>query len=298
MEKPSEPQEEEDEKLKKLELIAEGSYGKVYKYHDKIEKRIIACKERFFRNQQPLEETGIPQDVLREITILKKLDSPYIVKPLWTIIDNINKKYQIFFEYFDCDLRKYYKNTKLNEIQIKKIIYKILKGLKYLHSNRILHRDLKPNNILIKGDRVAIADFGLAREITVPLKNYSKKVGTPNYRAPELIKKNGLYCTGVDIWAVGCIAFELIIGRAIFSSGNDMELKKEQIEFLGTKGFEEVYEFFPGEFKEKGKVCEVLKYVSMDFGELVMGLLRPEEVRRLEAVEALGFKCFDDVRDC
>jgi serine/threonine protein kinase len=287
------------------ELIAEGSYGKVYKINDKKNKRYLACKLRYFKDHQL--NIGIPQDVIREITILKMLRSEYIISPIRTTIDNMNRVYKIYLEYYDTDLRQFYKENKLNEKQIKIIIYKILQGVKYLHSKRILHRDIKPSNILIKGkniEKVVIADFGLATQITVPLNSFSLKVGTPIYRSPELIKhsqKNtnnnyNYYCTGVDMWCVGCIAVELMIGKPLFKSNNDADLIKEHITKLGKTNFPGIYEFYPDDFQDD-LIFEQLKNFSPDFVELVKNMLIPEQLDRIEAIEALKSKVFEDINE-
>ncbi len=116
-------------------------------------------------------------------------------------------------------------------------MFNLLSAVTYLHSNRILHRDIKPQNILIHENKFALSDFGLARVFDLPLRKYNKLIGTQDYRSPEIIfdSKNGdeLYSTGVDIWAVGCTAMELVLNQRLFKTKNDLELKKQQIILLG-----------------------------------------------------------------
>jgi len=103
-------------------------------------------------------------------------------------------------------------------------MYQTLSGIQACHTRRIVHRDLKPANILLTGpknDIVKIADFGLARAFSIPIKPYTKDVVTLWYRAPELLLKIDEYATPIDIWAAGCIFAELAIKDATFKGRND-----------------------------------------------------------------------------
>jgi len=101
---------------------------------------------------------------------------------------------------------------------VKSIMYQILKGVEFLHSRKVLHRDLKPQNILIDEKlRVKIADFGLSRTYSIPIRQYTKEVLTLWYRAPELILGINEYSTGIDMWSVGCIFAELFFKKPFFT---------------------------------------------------------------------------------
>jgi serine/threonine protein kinase len=119
---------------------------------------------------------------------------------------------------------------------IKCIMKQLLEGVRHCHENRIVHRDLKPANILMTGKentQVKIADFGLARAFSIPIKPYTKDVVTLYYRAPELLLKMNEYATPIDIWSVGCIFAELVNKKAFFAANNEMMLLNEVFRVLG-----------------------------------------------------------------
>ncbi|CAH2017608.1 unnamed protein product [Acanthoscelides obtectus] len=86
----------------------------------------------------------------------------------------------------------------------------LIEALAYLHSHRILHRDLKPQNLLVdKEGHIKLADFGLSRSFSLPTRTYTHEVVTVWYRAPELLLGARMYCTGIDIWSLGCVMAEM-----------------------------------------------------------------------------------------
>jgi mitogen-activated protein kinase 15 len=143
-----------------------------------------------------------------------------------------NKDIYLVFDYMEIDLHHVNRSNILQDIHKVYIIYQIVKCLKYLHSAEIVHRDLKPANILIDAEcNVKVADFGLARSIqayddeSAPV--MTDYVATRWYRAPEIVLGSCQYSKAVDIWSVGCILGELILGKAIFpgkSTINQVEL--------------------------------------------------------------------------
>ncbi|KAF9914517.1 Cyclin-dependent kinase 3, partial [Modicella reniformis] len=101
--------------------------------------------------------------------------------------------------------------------QVKDFLYQLLQGVDFCHGRRILHRDLKPQNLLIDEKRtLKLADFGLARAFGIPLRTYTHEVVTLWYRAPEILLGSRHYSTAVDMWSVGCIFAEMITKRALF----------------------------------------------------------------------------------
>ena len=126
----------------------------------------------------------------------------------------------IFFiqEYCNTDMAKFLHalgdSQRLPANLIKSYLRQTLEGVAYCHSQRVIHRDLKPANILLSGannELIKLADFGLARAFSIPIKPYTKCVVTLYYRSPELLLQMNEYATPVDIWSVGCIFAELAI---------------------------------------------------------------------------------------
>jgi serine/threonine protein kinase len=130
------------------------------------------------------------------------------------------------FEYLEYDLKKYLKarGSALTQAQVKMYTYQILDAIQYCHSNRIMHRDLKPQNLLIDNKGVLkIADFGLARAFGLPIKTYTHEVVTLWYRAPEILLGQKQYGLGVDTWSIGCIMAEMGQRRPLFQGDSEID---------------------------------------------------------------------------
>ncbi|KAJ1608764.1 cyclin dependent kinase A-like protein [Cryptosporidium canis] len=221
------------EDYENLEIIGEGTYGVVYKCRCKQSGELFAIKT--FRNgTRELSTT-----TLREISILREVSHPNIVSVQDVLLSS--KTVSIVFEFFPYDLKRYLSMfpEKVPPIKfIKHIIFQILNGIFHLHICRIIHRDLKPQNILIGCERsipdVKIADFGLSRVLSTPFKTLTREVVTLWYRAPELLLGERNYSSSVDIWSIGCIFIELLIGRPIFSGDSEISTLYKIFQTLGT----------------------------------------------------------------
>ena len=151
----------------KEEKLGEGTYGVVYKCKDKETGKYVALKKVRFEN----EDEGIPSTSIREISILKQMNHPNIVN----LIDLIHgeKRLYLVFEYLDHDLKKFLNlnGEPLKPELAKSYLYQLLLAIKYCHSRRILHRDIKPQNLLLDTNGlIKLADFGLARAFGIPIK--------------------------------------------------------------------------------------------------------------------------------
>lgn len=184
------------ERYQKIEKVGEGTYGVVYKARDRNTGEILALKKIRLES----EDEGVPSTAIREISLLKTLQHPNVVK-LKDVVHTEQKLY-LMFEFLDHDLKKYMntQSAPLAPMVVKNFLYQILSALAYCHTHRILHRDLKPQNILIDREgSVRLADFGLARAFGLPIKTYTHEIVTLWYRAPEILMGARQYSTPVDM---------------------------------------------------------------------------------------------------
>ncbi|XP_052829424.1 cyclin-dependent kinase 14 isoform X2 [Octopus bimaculoides] len=216
---------------KKQERLGEGSYATVYKGVSCLTNQVVALKE--IRLQQ---EEGTPFTAIREASLLKVLKHANIV----TLHDIIrtDETLTFVFEYVHTDLSQYLeKHTGgLNAFNVKLFAFQLLRGLAYCHKRQILHRDLKPQNLLISDEgELKLADFGLARAKSVPSRTYSHEVVTLWYRPPDVLLGSTEYSTSLDMWGVGCIFTEMISGVATFPGMKDTYDQLDKIfRLLGT----------------------------------------------------------------
>jgi len=216
-----------------LVKIGEGTYGEVYKARIRNTGRIIALKK--IRLLDSAEE-GVPSTTLREIALLTELSRhPNIVSLLDVI--NRNSKLYLVFEFLDQDLAMYINTCKgfMKPMLIKSYMFQLLSGIAYCHSHRVLHRDLKPQNLLIDKDgALKIADFGLARAFGIPIRTYTHEVVTQWYRAPEILLGQSRYSTPVDIWSIGCIFAEMATKEPLFPGDSEIDQLFRIARTLGT----------------------------------------------------------------
>jgi len=218
------------EQYEKLEKVGEGTYGVVYKAQDSAGE-IFALKTIRLES----EDEGIPSTAIREISLLKELQHPNIVK----LVDVVHteRKLTLVFEFLDQDLKKLLDmcDGGLDAATTKSFLYQLLRGIAYCHQHRVLHRDLKPQNLLINREgALKLADFGLARAFGIPVRSYTHEVVTLWYRAPDVLMGSRKYSTPVDIWSVGCIFSEMVNGRPLFPGTNDTDQLQKIFKIMGT----------------------------------------------------------------
>ena len=199
--------------------IGKGAFSTVYKGYNKITNELIAVKEISLDTLNKYEKT-----IKRETEIMKKLNHPYIIKLYDTIIDNNTENVYLVMQYCEKgDLAKYLNKRPLKEKYALKYLKQISEAIKYLLECNILHRDLKPNNILMTNmGNIALTDFGFARYFESDLL-LQTICGSPLYMAPEIIK-NKKYDYKSDLWSIGIIFYEMLMGFTPFKAKNIYEL--------------------------------------------------------------------------
>ncbi|EMD36065.1 hypothetical protein CERSUDRAFT_115977 [Gelatoporia subvermispora B] len=223
------------ERYAKIEKVGEGTYGVVYKAKDTTNNQVVALK----KIRLEAEDEGVPSTAIREISLLKELKDDNVVRLLDIV--HADQKLYLVFEFLDVDLKRYMEhgNKTGNPITpqiVKKFTHQLTSGLLYCHSHRILHRDLKPQNLLIdKYDNLKLADFGLARAFGIPMRTYTHEVVTLWYRAPEVLLGSRHYSTAIDMWSVGCIFAEMIMrGHPLFPGDSEIDQIFKIFRVLGT----------------------------------------------------------------
>lgn len=280
-----------EERFQNLHKLGEGAYGSVFKVYDKYKKQIIALKKIKLSDQ----DEGIPATTIREISLLRELSHPNIIQLTDLMYKIKERKLYLLFEYMETDLYQYTKFKKLEYRHIKSIFRQIVIGLDFCHENYSLHRDLKPQNILISkdGSVVKIADFGLARHFSLPFRAYSKEIETLWYRAPEILMGSREYGIGVDIWSLGCVFIQLFTNRPIFQG--DCQVQQLMLIFntLGTpnpstwNSIEDVPDFSPDFPKFKRRGFGHLIGIN-DFDDVALDLL--EKMLEIDPVKRYGCK--------
>lgn len=286
-----------------MEKIGEGTYGVVYKARSKATLELVALK----KIRLPSNDEGLPGTAVREIALLKELQHPNIVR-LHDVVHS-NKMLTLVFEYMDLDLKQYSDQLGggLSTYLLKSFLYQICKGVHACHSARILHRDLKPQNILINQDgELKLADFGLARSFGIPVRDFTNEVVTLWYRAPDILLGHKRYSTSVDMWSIGCIFVEMHTGRALFPGNNEQDQLSLIFQKLGTPcprvypGIVNLPSYEP-ELYENYPRPENLKHLVPDLCDdgvdLLSRMLVFDPDKRISAEDAMKHRFFDDLSE-
>ena len=193
--------------------------------------------------------------------------------------------------------------TGLRPMLIKSYLYQLINGIAYCHSLRVLHRDLKPQNLLIdRTGKLKLADFGLARAFGIPVRHYTHEVVTLWYRAPEILLGARKYSTPVDIWSIGCIFAEMVMRAPLFPGDSEIDQLHKIFHALGTPnntmwdGVEELPDYstrFPS--WRKKHIGETVSNLDQQGLDLLAQMLVYDPVRRISASRALSHPYFDDL---
>jgi len=287
---------------KKYEIrrrLGKGAYGVVWKATDRRTGTVVAVKKIFdaFRNRTDAQRT------FREIVFLKEFGNhPNIIQLLNVHRASNDKDLYLVFEFMETDLHHVIKKGNiLKGIHKQYIMYQLFKATQFLHSGNVIHRDQKPSNILLDSQcNCKLADFGLARSLSVKeiseategdgcLTDY---VATRWYRAPEILLASKKYTAGVDMWSLGCIAAEMLLGKPLFpgtSTINQIEKIVATVPLPHGKDVHEISSDYAQSILEKAATVakkplkEFLPDASADAFSLVELLLKFNPGKRLTA---------------
>ena len=199
--------------FQKLKLLGKGSFGEVYlvkfKKNNKIYAMKILDKNDIIEKHQE-EHTKIERD------LLTRINCPFIVNIKFAFQDKDNLYIITEFMQGGELFFHLHKEKRFKDEKAKFYIIEIILAIEYLHKNKMLYRDLKPENVLIDTNgHIKLTDFGLSKIIQKPKEKAYTICGTPQYLAPEVLSDKGYDCT-VDWWSLGCVLYELLIGRSPF----------------------------------------------------------------------------------
>ncbi|XP_024025902.1 mitogen-activated protein kinase 15 [Morus notabilis] len=227
------------------EVIGKGSYGVVCSAYDTHTGEKVAIK----KINDIFEHVSDATRILREIKLLRLLRHPDIVEIKHILLPPSRREFKdiyVVFELMESDLHQVIKaNDDLTPEHYQFFLYQLLRGLKYIHTANVFHRDLKPKNILANADcKLKICDFGLARVAfndTPTAIFWTDYVATRWYRAPELCGSFfSKYTPAIDIWSIGCIFAELLTGKALFPGKNVVHQLDLMTDMLGTPSAEAI----------------------------------------------------------
>ncbi|XP_042419869.1 probable serine/threonine-protein kinase At1g54610 isoform X2 [Zingiber officinale] len=209
--------------FRKVAKIGSGTYSNVYKARDLETGRMVAMKKVRF----DLAEPESVRFMAREITVLRRLDHPNVVRLEGIAISRVSSALYLVFEYMEHDLAGLAAapGVHFTEPQVKCYMKQLLSGLEHCHSRGVLHRDIKGSNLLLDNEgTLKIADFGLASTFDPSRKaRMTSRVVTLWYRAPELILGATNYGVGIDLWSAGCILAELFMGKPVLPGRTEVE---------------------------------------------------------------------------
>lgn len=250
-------------------------------------------------------EEGTPSTAIREISLMKELKHENIVA-LHDVIHTENKL-MLVFEFMDGDLKKYMDTQgdkgALNPRTIKSFMYQLLRGIDFCHKNRVLHRDLKPQNLLINGKgQLKLGDFGLARAFGIPVNTFSNEVVTLWYRAPDVLLGSRTYNTSIDIWSAGCIMAEMYTGRPLFPGTTNEDQLIRIFRIMGTPtertwpGLTQYTEYKPNwQMYATQPLTNILPQIDPAGIELLQHMLQLRPELRISAHDALQHHWFNDL---
>lgn len=292
--------------MHKYRLISkkgEGTFSEVLKAQSIKSGKYVAikCMKNHFDSIDQVNN-------LREIQALRRLAGhPNIIKLHEVLYDEPTGRLALVFELMDMNLYEAIKGRRhyLPEDKVKQYMYELLKSLDHMHRNGIFHRDVKPENLLLLDDEIKLADLGSCRGI-YSRQPYTEYISTRWYRAPECLLTDGYYNFKMDLFAAGCVWFEIVALFPLFPGQNEMDQIQKIHNVLGTppadllaRKFKRNASHMDFNFPEKkGTGIErLVPHADPDLIELMKKLIRYDPDERILSRQALKDPYFRDLRD-
>ena len=290
---------------KPIKYIGKGAFGVVYLTRSPVDHQLVAVKKVKID----------PRFKMREIDIMKMISHPNCIalKTIFKTRGESDKEffYNIVMEYMPVTINQYNlsfrgANIKPPKVAIKLFAFQMFSGLHYLHSNGIMHRDIKPQNLLVDPDKctLKICDFGSAKTIHKGDTSVSY-IASRFYRAPELLFGCTSYNEKVDIWAAGCVIAEMMMsGRVLFAGKSTEDQLYEIVKVLGLPTDEDLssfphntsFDFINVSILDKNVLEDVLvNPISKDLVELLKMIFVYNPNNRPSALKCLEHPCFDEL---
>uniref|UniRef100_A0A673Z491 mitogen-activated protein kinase n=1 Tax=Salmo trutta TaxID=8032 RepID=A0A673Z491_SALTR len=292
------------ERYRELKQVGTGAYGTVCSAQDRRTGVRVAIKKL----HRPFQSKLFAKRAYRELRLLKHMKHENVIGLLDVFTSEISldrfHDFYLVMPFMGTDLGKLMKMERLSQDRVQFLVYQILKGLKYIHSAGIIHRvdnPMKPNQFSLCLSQ--ILDFGLARQTDTEMTGY---VVTRWYRAPEVILNWMHYTQTVDIWSVGCIMAEMLLGKPLFRGNDHLDQLKEIMKITGTPTADFVTKLQSQDAKNyirslpkvpKKDLHFLFSKASSDAVCVLERMLLLDPERRVSASEALAMPFFSEFRE-
>lgn len=290
-----------------MKVVGTGGSGAVYSAIDVETDQRVALKRLILRDRMNCRAA------LREIKVLKTLEHENVVK-LTKVVDSEGLEFQesstfkeapelfLVEELVDSDLHHILQSKgKLREDYVKLFLYQLLRGLKYIHSANVVHRDVKPSNILVDTETLLlrVSDFGRSRILDPAYSHNSHlthSISTLWYRSPELLLNSSTYDSSVDVWAAGCVFAEMLLGKPLFEGRHEIDQMEVILDSVGLT--EEEWTVLEPQIPEKTALRKAqnqgiplgskFPHIDIQALDLLVKMLRFNPNKRITAEEALA----------
>jgi len=264
-------------KYEVLGIVGEGAYGIVYKCLNKETNKFVAVKKFKETHDKLVQKT-----MKRELAMLQMLHHENVVEFQESFVSKGN--FFLVFEYVEKNLLEVLEESPrgLSPKLIRSLVYQMCKAVDYLHKNNMIHRDVKPENLLIDEKlNLKLCDFGFARKVKLNKNNnnidtMTDYVATRWYRSPELLLSGGIYGPEVDYWAIGCIMGELADGNAMFPGEDEVDQLDCIIKILGNLPESLVNMYYENQIYNGKELLKVKKPETLE--KRYLGILSPTAI--------------------